>query len=347
MAAQSIKILELSAPLCSACQEVYENISAVLKESDYAGRVEFEKVNGLENIALLTHYDLADGENLLPETAFPITIFLKNQEEVLRKTNAFNKGELRSILDHMLPTSNKLDSFQPQGAIIIRAFHEGDEQAKDFQAVKSTIKGVMGHAKLHRRIHFEWQSRKALFARRYELDQHPAGPVTLLFDKEGEEAGRIEGLFNRSLLEDSIIKVFQGEQIGKIKTDGKSSDKESPIETEVIEQPSVQYAEQPQRKLQIIEFVQDNCASCNALAPTIDQLQLKYKDWLTVFKINGDDHPEAKTQWLKHAKGHMMFYPIVLLTDEDGSVFYNSDDYKKLEQDLDTQIRHYLYLEMA
>ena len=53
--------------------------------------------------------------------------------------------------------------------------------------------------------------------------------------------------------------------------------KKSPIETEVIEQPSVQYAKQPQRKLQIIEFVQDNCASCNALQPTIDQIQEKYK----------------------------------------------------------------------
>lgn len=347
MAAQSIKILEFSAPLCSACQEVYENISAVLQEADYAGRVAFEKVNGLENIPLLTHYDLADGENLLPETAFPITIFIKNQEEVLRKTNAFDKGELRSILDHILPTSNKLDSFQPQGAIIIRAFHEGDEQAKDFQAVKSTIKGLMGHAKLHRRIHFEWQSRKALFARRYELDQHPEGTVTLLFDKEGEEAGRIEGVFNRSLLEDSVIKVFEGKQLGLLKASGESSEKEAPTESESTEQPTVQYAEQPQRKLQIIEFVQDNCASCNALQPTIDQIQEKYKDWLTVFKINGDDHPEAKAQWLKHAKGHMMFYPIVFLTDEDGRVFYNSDDYKKLAKDLDTQIRHYLYLEMA
>jgi thiol-disulfide isomerase/thioredoxin len=347
MAAQSIKILEFSAPLCSACQNVYETISSVIKESDYAGRVEFEKVNGLENIPLLTQYDLADGEQLLEETAFPITIFIKNQEEVLRKFNEFDKKELRSTLDHLLPQSSKLDQFQPQGAIIIRAFHEGDEQAEDFQKNKATIKALMGHEKLHRRIHFEWQSRTALFARRYELDKHPAGQVTILFNKEGEEAGRIEGVFNRNLLEDSVIKVFQGQQLGTISLGNQPQSTATSKPKEEKETPKFNYAEQPQRKLQIIEFIQDNCASCNALEPTIQQIGEKYKDWLTVFKINGDDHPDAKAQWLKHAKGHMMFYPIVLLTDEDGQVLYNSDDYKKLQEELDTRIRHFLYLEMA
>lgn len=346
MAAQTVKILEFGAPMCSACQNVYETISAVLQESDYAGRIDFEKLNGLEQIPLLTEYGLADGENLLPETAFPVTIFLKNNKEVFRKTNDFDKTELRAALDQLVDKAAAgLDSVQIQGAIIIRAFHEGDEQASDFLANKSTIQALMGHEKLHRRIHFEWQSRTALFARRYELEQHPAGQVTLLFDNDGEEAARLEGQLNRSLLEDSVIKVFQGQKLGIIKAGQAASAQESPTEEKTT--PNFQYAQHPQRKLQIIEFVQDNCASCNALQPTIDQLASKYKDWLTVFKINGDEHPDAKAQWLKHAKGHMMFYPIVLLTDEHGQVFYNSDDYKKLQQDLDTQIRHYLFLQMA
>ncbi len=344
MAQASIHILEFSAPLCSACQEVAQTIQGVLAEPCYKQKVSFERINGLEQIPLLTEYGLADGAQLLEDTAFPITIFIKNDQEVLRRTDTFEKHELRDILQQLM--GSPLDHIQIQGAIIIRLFHEGDEQDATFVKNKAKIQSIMGHDRLFRRIHFEWQSRKALFARSYALEQHPEGCVTLLFNQNGEEAARIEGELTDSLLEQTVVQVFQGKKLGIIANN--TPQKDPAVIEKVAKEPlSHQYAQTPQRKLQLIEFYQNNCASCDALAPTLEQLTKKYKNWLEVFQINGEQESELKQKWLRHTKGQMIFYPIVLLTDEDGRVLYNSDDYKKLEAELDLQIRHFLYLEMA
>ncbi|MCP4438635.1 MAG: hypothetical protein GY810_06785 [Aureispira sp.] len=342
MPQQSVQIIEFSAPLCSACQEVAETIATVLQEPNYQDKVGFKKVNGLESISLLTQYGLADGQDLLDSTAFPITIFLKDSQEVKRELDTFSAGDLRSTLDQLLgQVGSGGSAFAGRtfsGGIIIRTFYDEAETDEDFQSTKQVIKALMGEPEVFRRIHFEWQSKKALFARRYELDKHPKGPVSLFFDKNGAEHGRLEGILSAETAKQAIIATFERSSMDNINTSS------STVNT-TTSTPKPSYAQQPQRKLRLIEFYRDNCTSCKAIAPTIAAAESKYKDWVSVHRIHGEQNPDFMQKYKRKATEDLIFFPMVFIETEEGQLLYNSDHYKNIQKDLDLKLRHFLFLE--
>lgn len=342
MPQQNIQIIEFSAPLCSACQEVAKTLNSVLQEAAYQNQINFQKVNGLENIPLLTKYGLADGKDLLDSTAFPITIFLKDNVEVQREFDAFSADKLRGILNQLLGKSGG-GVFAGQkfsGGIIIRTFYDETEQDTDFQSTKTIIKSLMSEPEVFRRIHFEWQSKKALFARSYKLDKHPKGPVSIFFDKDGKEHGRLEGLLSKNTVKQAIIATFEGKILdtNTVANNNTSSTTNSP---------KVNYAKEPQRKLRLLKFYRDNCSSCDALEPTIAAAENKYRNWVHVQRVHGEQNPELLQKYKRKATEDLIFYPIVFIETEEGQVLYNSDHYKNIEKELDLKLRHFLFAEMV
>lgn len=341
MPQQNIQIIEFSAPLCSACQEVAETFAMVLQEPAYQNQINFQKINGLENIPLLTKYGLADGQELLDSTAFPITIFMKDNKEVQRELDAFSANKLRGILNQLLGKSSGEGAFAGRkfsGGIIIRTFYDETEQDTDFQSSKTVIKSLMGEPEVFRRIHFEWQSKKALFARRYELDKHPKGPVSIFFDKDGKEHGRLEGVLSKNSAKQAIIATFEGQPLEDINNNNNSSNTTSTT-------PKVSYAKEPQRKLRLLEFYRDNCSSCDALEPTIAIAEKKYNNWVDVQRVHGEQNPQILQKYKRKATEELIFYPIVFIETMEGQVLYNSDHYKNIQKELDLKIRHFLFAE--
>ncbi len=349
MSSESINILLFSAPMCSACQNVYQTIENTLGLAPYRGQIGFKSLNGLENLDMLARYGLATGGQLLPDTTFPVTLFFKGAKEVERRTDDFDSQSLITTLDTLLgkntAPASTLATLQPKGAIIVRCFYEDSDQDADFTNAKELIINIQKHQKLFQRLHFEWQSRKALFARRYQLESHPKGLVTIFFDSTGQEAARVEGLFDAAFLETTIVQVFQGQKLGILRQGQAPKPKEMPTANR-IENTST-YASNPQRKLKLVEFIKNNCASCQSLSPTIEALTQKYGAWLQWQKINGEEQPQLLQEWRRKALQALMFYPIVFLLDEEGKVLYSSDDYRKMMSELDEKVRHFMFRHLA